>query len=440
MLLPFSRRAVRVWTLRAERIFAGRSESAAPDAPLNNVVREWLDRSRPGLRLRFPAALEARFEADTGALRCRMMMVFGIVGSVLRTCLYPAICDTMPDVSDMARHYYLQFAMPLCFLTSVSMRFNPRPFLREGLTLLANAACTCTIMYLYAHSRTNHESIIVAAVTVQMVYSAIGIQLRFPFAVCAVMLLGVTYGLALETRLGLGGLERRDLMLLTIATAAYLLLANWRMEREGRRTYLMMLRESLQKQDLSVRNLELDALARRDPLTGIANRRAYDAWLVTCWEQAAARQERLSLVVLDVDRFKAFNDFYGHAAGDQCLQKIAMCLREQLRGANDLLARIGGEEFAVLLPGMEQDVCADVAERMREAVQRLELPHPGLGPNGLVSISAGVASQVVQPGLASGSLFEAADKALYEAKLSGRNRVCVATILHPSSAKQPAAG
>ena len=114
-------------------------------------------------------------------------------------------------------------------------------------------------------------------------------------------------------------------------------------------------------------------------------------------------------------------------------------MREQLRDTSDLLARVGGEEFAVLLPGIAEGVCADVAERMRLAVQRLELPHPGLGPHGLVSISAGVASHVVQPGLSPSSLFDAADSALYQAKLSGRNRVCVATILQPSGAQAPAA-
>jgi diguanylate cyclase (GGDEF)-like protein len=388
-----------------------------------------VDGSLRGLGLRFPAALEARYEADTGAARCRMMMVYGTLGFLFGSLLYPVLCDALPDVAERSLRLYLLLSMPLGFLVAASMRLNPPPFLRESLTLLANGVCICVSMYLYGASRAGNAPLFVAGVTVLMVYSAIGIQLRFKFAAAAMLLILVTYGMALAARPEISEMTRRNLLVLACCSGAYLMLANWRLERESRRSYLIALRETLRRQDLSVRNIELDALTRRDPLTGLANRRAYDAWLANVWEQEAAQHGRLGLVVIDVDRFKAFNDFYGHTAGDHCLQKIALCLREQLRGTSDLVARLGGEEFAVLLPGLEESVCADVAERMRLAVHRLELPHSGLGPHGLVSVSAGVASYAVLRGQSPAGLFDAADSALYQAKVSGRNRVCVATIL-----------
>ena len=407
------------------------------DAGLIASIDDWL--SRRSLRLRFPQALENRFEADTGAARSHMLMVFGALGFLFGALLSPVLCDGMPDVAPLVRSYYLCVSMPFGFAVSVIMRLNPKPLLREGLTLLANTVCICISMYLYAISRSDCEPMLVAGVMVLMVYSAVGIQLRFRFAVAAIVIILVTYGLALDFRPGITDSSRRDLLVLACCAAAYLMLANWRLERQSRRSYLLLLRERLQRQDLSLRNIELDALARRDPLTGLANRRAYDAWLSNAWEQDAGQTGQLGLIVIDVDRFKAFNDFYGHAAGDQCLQKLALCLREQLRGTTDLVARLGGEEFAVLLPSLPEGVCADIAERMRMAVEHLELPHTGLGPHGLVSISAGVASHPILPGSSPSDLFDAADSALYQAKISGRNRVCVATILSAREVPVPAA-
>ena len=395
------------------------------EVALSSLIDRWLAEARLG-RLRFPPPLEARYEADTGAARSRMMMVSGLLGFMFAACLYPVLRDAMPDIAEQTRNLYLLTVVPFGLLLSASLAFNPRPLLREALTLLANAVCICTSTYLAAKTHASHAAVLVAGVTVLMVYSAIGVQLRFRFAACAMGIILVTYGLAMHVRADMGFLSQRNLLLMAGCTAAYLLLANWRLERESRRSYVITLREVLQGQDLSVRNLELDALARRDQLTGLANRRAYDFWISSVWAQQSAQHGQLGLIVVDVDRFKAFNDFYGHAAGDRCLQKIALCLREQLRGTTDLVARLGGEEFAILLPGLNEELCADIAERMRAAVQHLELPHPGIGPRGLVSISAGVASHAALAEASPSNLFDAADSALYQAKMSGRDRVCVA--------------
>ncbi len=411
---------------------------------LDDLIEGWLAGQGQKLALRFPERLEQRFEADTGAERSRALMVFGAIGFLFGTLLFPVIQADVPDVAYQARILYLGFSMPFGFAVAAGMWLQPPPVLREGLTLLANAVCACVTMYLFAVSRAAYAPLFVAGVAVLLVYSAIGVQLRFRYALAAMAVIVGTYAWALHVRADISAIEQRNLVVVVSFTAAYLMLANWRLERAFRRGYLLMLRERLQRQDLSLRNIELDELARRDPLTGLANRRAYDAWLAAAWAQEftleaggdRAGRGRLGLIVIDVDRFKAFNDFYGHAAGDGCLKKIAVCLREQLRGTTDLVARLGGEEFAVLLPALSEATCADVAERMRVAVQRLELPHSGLGPHGLVTVSAGVASHLVLPSQSPASLFEAADTALYQAKVSGRNRVCVATT-HTAPAEAP---
>lgn len=162
--------------------------------------------------------------------------------------------------------------------------------------------------------------------------------------------------------------------------------------------------------------------AVRDKLTGIPNRRSFDTALEREWRRAQRLKVPISLVMIDVDMFKKFNDLYGHQAGDDCLAMVARALVGGPRRAGDLVARYGGEEFVVLLFHTPVDDALGIAERLRQAVQALGIPHEQ-GPAGVVSISLGGATCIPdQDGLPE-TLLRAADKALYQAKADGRNRV-----------------
>jgi diguanylate cyclase (GGDEF)-like protein len=231
------------------------------------------------------------------------------------------------------------------------------------------------------------------------------------------------------------GLNSIGLIILAANTSAYAMFGNWRLETEIRRSYALSLRERLARQHLAQHNAELDDLAARDALTGLANRRTYDQWLRTYWAGARHGNAPIGLVVIDIDHFKRFNDYYGHAAGDRCLQAVAECLRDQSRGTSDHVARLGGEEFAVLLPaigvpGIGLDTCGDVAERLRAAVAALELPHLAGDPGGIVTVSCGAASVTVGEDMSAEDLFAAADAALYAAKRAGRNCVRLGEARH----------
>ncbi|HEX7707237.1 MAG TPA: diguanylate cyclase [Thermoanaerobaculia bacterium] len=169
-------------------------------------------------------------------------------------------------------------------------------------------------------------------------------------------------------------------------------------------------------------NRELELLASADGLTGLANRRAFDERLDSEWRRAAREGTPLSLLMLDVDLFKALNDRYGHATGDGVLRAIAEVLAGLARRAADLPARYGGEEFAVVLPQCGQEAAAAFAETIRDSVERLAISHEA-SPTGVLSISIGVATMVPGLGDHPTALIEAADSALYEAKRAGRNRV-----------------
>jgi diguanylate cyclase len=162
-----------------------------------------------------------------------------------------------------------------------------------------------------------------------------------------------------------------------------------------------------------------------DPLTGLANRKNFDTQLLKAIEESAERSEPLSLVMMDVDHFKAFNDTWGHLTGDQVLRLVAMSLKQNVKG-QDLAVRYGGEEFAVVLPNTVLRSALTVADHIRRAVMSKELLKRSTGQNlGRVTISLGVAT--LRKGDNASSLIARADACLYAAKRNGRNRVICET-------------
>ncbi len=179
---------------------------------------------------------------------------------------------------------------------------------------------------------------------------------------------------------------------------------------------------------LRAANAELQQTAMQDPLTGIGNRRLFDSVLLKEQRRAARTEQPVALLMIDVDHFKAYNDTYGHPAGDLCLQTVANTIARLAQRPADLAARFGGEEFAVLLPETDAQGAAALAERTREAVRQLHLPHCH-GVDGVVTVSIGVA--VVWPQRAesaTGDIVAQADAALYAAKAQGRNRACASSL------------
>ena len=167
----------------------------------------------------------------------------------------------------------------------------------------------------------------------------------------------------------------------------------------------------------------LRAQAWRDGLTGLYNRRAFDDALSIESRRHRRNAASLGLVMLDIDHFKAFNDHYGHQAGDACLQQVANALAGCARRPGEMAARYGGEEFAIILPNTEPADCARLCERVADAVRALSLRHE-TSPAGIVTLSIGYATQQPRDDEAGSELLARADKALYQAKQNGRNRVC----------------
>jgi diguanylate cyclase (GGDEF)-like protein len=165
-------------------------------------------------------------------------------------------------------------------------------------------------------------------------------------------------------------------------------------------------------------------LAGLDGLTGLPNRRTFNHVLAKEWGRSARSVDPLSLLMIDIDHFKQFNDSFGHAGGDQCLATVASVIANAVRRHRDLSARYGGEEFAIILPSTDVDGAVAVAESLRQSIEDREIRHPGNTASPFVTASIGVAAVVAVPDTKAGAIIRSADHALYIAKELGRNRVC----------------
>jgi len=211
--------------------------------------------------------------------------------------------------------------------------------------------------------------------------------------------------------------------------------ACYSIERYARKEFILarLLRDEREKvrranQELSERNEELRSLAELDDLTKIPNRRMFEQELKRSWRRAARAGRSLTLLLCDVDDFKAYNDAYGHPAGDECLFKIARAVADSARRPGDYAARYGGEEFAVILAETGVEGAQHIAERVCLNVRSLAIPHPASGPEKRITISVGAASIQPTHDREPEALVGKADECLYQAKAEGRNRTVVAKI------------
>jgi diguanylate cyclase (GGDEF)-like protein/PAS domain S-box-containing protein len=195
--------------------------------------------------------------------------------------------------------------------------------------------------------------------------------------------------------------------------------------------FVLIMRDVTERKKLEAR---LEALAKTDELTKLANRRAFDEVLQREWRRTVRTNGQMSLLLLDIDNFKGFNDRYGHQVGDDCLRAVAAAIADTIRRPGDTAARYGGEELAVILPDTDAAGACHMAERLRTAVERLSLPHEGNQGFGCVTVSIGAATALSRVG---GSismpegLLAASDAALYKAKHHGRNRIESSILLAP---------
>ncbi len=383
------------------------------------IVEETL---RRGFRwLRFPAPLEDIFERETSVARVRHMIVAGMIAVLTYDLFLFSDYSMVPDIIKAALIIRLGIVTPLTLLVMAAQYRGLSPQLREGAGMAVTLAGGAGLIYLLGLSREPNASYYIYGLILVIMFGNIVLQLRFWYAVAASLVMMAVYSTVTLATLGSLPITQINNIVVLLSTVALSLFANYKLEQDHRRSYLLNLRERIHGAVLSDRNNKLMELSHIDPLTGLANRRELTEYLDLLLQKPATNQ--LAIVMFDVDHFKLYNNYYGHPMGDECLRQIAIVLAKSARRSADLVVRFGGEEFVAVLPGCDLPTAERFAERILKAVQDLLIPHAASPISIYVSISAGVATGRITTSTDVQSIFARADAALYRAKSAGRNCV-----------------
>jgi diguanylate cyclase (GGDEF)-like protein len=397
-------------------------------ASIHELAIAEIDRlSRRGFqKLALPGPLESGFEQSTLVQRSERIWVEGLIAIGLFNIYVIADYLIRGGASWLPLQVRLCLVTPLALLVNISMRWSPNKIYRE--TSIALVSCLIGITHLYLESNTNAASSAYAQVglIVTVIFVNVVMRLQFMYALTASAVLFSSDLIFIRLDHFLDAPQKLLGITLAVCAVSMTVVANYSVGREERLAYLMRLRSEIQSRELSFLNVELQKMSYIDSLTGLANRHSYELQFEKLWSEAVDSGGCLSAIVIDIDNFKMTNDTRGHLYGDRVLARVASLLLQSLRCKDDFAARFGGEEFVVLLPGATREGAMIVAERIRKLVEVAgspALPEPGSHPR-LSTISCGVATCWPSDANCQEDLLDSADKALYMAKSSGRNRVC----------------
>lgn len=383
--------------------------------------------------LHFTPEVEKRYLRDTASSRTSTLLTHGLFAGIVYDFFLLSDYFMAPDHILRAVLVRLLIFTPIMLLAATVVRYEQNEALRE--ISVAFACLTGALGILYLHNGINSTVSIESQLGLILMLLGMNclIRLELVYATATTFLIAVADVLWLKNDIFLPVTHKLVLGGMMIWSVLLTLAANYAIARDRRFSYLLQLHGRLQRGMLADANAELVALSSTDRLTGLPNRLAYDSQLVHIWNMTRESRTPLSVVMVDVDHFKLVNDTYGHPYGDRVLQRVASLLQQALREEDDFVARIGGEEFVVLLPHTDSTFAIKVAERIRTLVQVAGSPalqrDTTLHHEVWTTVSCGVAT--LWPSHAGSDptqLIADADAAMYRAKQEGRNRVCCAPV------------
>ena len=377
--------------------------------------------ARRHLSLGFPGLLERQFAQDAHAKRLTMITVAGVAAVVLFVGMLLPDWLMTPEILSLGLLLRL-LVFPVVVLSGLVLLHRWRnPVLNEWSVALAGlfAMVLDTIPLVVSGT----QMAFLRSVEINLVVVFTCALARFGPAVVVAVGAVVTHGVTRWLVSDETGVLGPAISLLLLSSLVFTLYASYHLERNERMAFLMGLREHMLDQALQEEHDRMASLATTDALTGVANRRSFEQYLEETLAHAKVQQRWVTLVMVDIDHFKRYNDHYGHQPGDVCLKAVAEAIGQCLRRPIDMVSRLGGEEFAVVMPDLGPDAARAAADRIRRAVQMLGMHHVASTSAPVVTVSVGVASCAPHESCTMEDLLGRADEALYRAKHGGRNRV-----------------
>jgi len=415
-----------------------------PETTVNGSEMELIAKAKEtlehdGLRwLRFPEALESSFNE----FYCTNTLKHARVALLTGLFLYAVfgIVDLMLLAPDRAHMWFIRYAV-VCPTIAAGLAFTYasrlRRFLQPVISLVMLVGSLGIVAMVY-FDPTPTKNYYYSGILLLIMGAFTFVSLRFQYAVSWALATTLAYE---AVAIFANHTDPKILVQNTFSIIATIIIgafSNYLMENYLRRDFLNSLLLEYENRQLEKASHELRRLSISDALTDLGNRRHFEAMLDQEWMRALRGETPISLILIDIDFFKCFNDNYGHQAGDECLRLVAEKIGGFARRPGDTSARYGGEEFVLLLPGTDLVQAAAIAEACRACVESLMIPHSHSKVSDVVTISAGVAATVPDCDTGRGRLVELADKALYRAKSEGRNRVVLGGVTSGAYAVQHA--
>ncbi len=373
--------------------------------------------------LGFTKELEDLFEREISRTRRERVFFLGLIAAVVYDLFLFLDTVIIQDIFITSLIIRLGIITPLILIVSALIYKGKSPIFREVSISLATIVVGISNIVLIMLSNSMNKIFYHPGLILVIIYCNLMARLKFRFALFTSITLTMFYVVFYPSLPSIPSQIETTNIAILIACVVLTLFVNFMMEVEQRRNFLLTLRERIRRGELTVQNRKLSRLATLDPLTKLANRREIDEYIEQLGDEIQLMC--LSVIMVDIDHFKKFNDTYGHIAGDTCLQKVARELRDAAHRQGDMVGRIGGEEFILFLPNSNLEDARLIAEKIVHRIFDLAIPNSGSPIEPFVTISAGVSSGEIKTTSDAKNLIESADQALYCAKNNGRNQVAI---------------